>query len=48
MVSEEQKGRQPEKRKTATRVTSYSETDTRNKLNAFIEILESIRANKAA
>ena len=29
-------------------ITSYSEVDTRNKIDAFIETLESIRANKAA
>jgi len=29
-------------------ITSYSETDTRTKIDAFIETLESIRANKAA
>src|SRR4030043_331254 len=29
-------------------ITSYSEVDTRNKIDAFIETLESIRLNKAA
>jgi benzoyl-CoA reductase/2-hydroxyglutaryl-CoA dehydratase subunit BcrC/BadD/HgdB len=29
-------------------ITSYSEVDTRNKIDAFIETLESIRANRAA
>ena len=29
-------------------ITSYSEVDTRNKIDAFIETLESIRQNKAA
>jgi hypothetical protein len=29
-------------------ITSYSEVDTRNKIDAFIATLESNRANKAA
>jgi len=29
-------------------ITSYSEVDTRNKIDAFIETLESVRRNKAA
>jgi hypothetical protein len=29
-------------------ITSYSEVDTRNKIDAFIETLESNRLNKAA
>ncbi|OGP68395.1 MAG: hypothetical protein A2170_02600 [Deltaproteobacteria bacterium RBG_13_53_10] len=29
-------------------ISSYSEVDTRNKIDAFIETLESIRMNKAA
>jgi hypothetical protein len=28
-------------------ITSYSEADTRNKIDAFIETLESIRKNRA-
>jgi hypothetical protein len=29
-------------------ITSYSEVDTKNKIDAFIATLESIRANKTA
>jgi hypothetical protein len=29
-------------------ITSYSEVDTKNKIDAFIDTLESIRLNKAA
>jgi len=29
-------------------ITSYSEVDTRNKIDAFIDTLESIRVNRAA